>query len=135
MSGCSPSGLDCSPWRASSWRSGCHGPAAQPDPIRRGDMYSLVNVATLVRDLARHPRAEEIATELLRAFALTSADLDVLESTVYDETAAAVRRSEALAADRVRPRALQVLAAARGFADDLGIDAYTAAVDVPERAT
>jgi len=95
-------------------------------------MYSLVNIATLVRDLARHQRAAAVATELLRAFALAEADLDSLETVTYDAPAAAVRRTAALAADRDRPRALQVLAAARGFADDLGIDAYAAAVDVLE---
>jgi hypothetical protein len=96
-------------------------------------MYSLVNVATLVRDLARHERAALVATELLRAFALDEAALDSLEATAYDAASAAARRARALAEDRDRPRALQVLAAARGFADDLGIDAYGAAVDVLER--
>ncbi|HMC72460.1 MAG TPA: hypothetical protein VKJ07_25120 [Mycobacteriales bacterium] len=95
-------------------------------------MYSLVNVATLVRDLARHQRAAEVATELLRAFALDDVALDSLETAAYDATVAAGRRTEVLAADRDRPRALQVLAAARGFADDIGIDAYAAAVDVLE---
>src|SRR3954447_21830317 len=95
-------------------------------------MYSLVNVATLVRDLARHERAAEVATELLRAFALDSAALDSLDVTEYDAPAAAVRRTELLSDDASRPRALAVLAAARGFADALGIDAYSAAVDVLE---
>src|SRR3954467_3393151 len=95
-------------------------------------MYSLVNVATLVRDLARHERAAEVATELLRAFALDAAALDSLEGTAYDAGAAAVRRTQVLSDDASRPGALQVLAAARGFADDLGIDAYGAAVDVLE---
>jgi len=95
-------------------------------------MYSLVNIATLVRDLARHQRAAQVATELLRAFALDDAAFDSLDHAAYDATAAAVRRTQVLAADRERPRALQVLAAARGFADDLGIDAYAAAVDVLE---
>jgi len=95
-------------------------------------MYSLVNVATLVRDLARHERASQVATELLRAFALDAAALDSLEGTAYDAPAAAVRRTQVLADDSRRPRALQVLAAARGFAEDLGIDAYGAAVDVLE---
>ena len=95
-------------------------------------MYSLVNVATLVRDLARHPRAAQVATVLLRAFALDGEALDSLETAPYDAAAAAVRRTRALANDGNRARALQVLAAARGFADDLGIDAYTAAVDVLE---
>src|SRR6059058_6048201 len=95
-------------------------------------MYSLVNVATLVRDLARHERAEQVATELLRAFALDRHALDGLDTTAYDAGGAAARRIRVLAEDHRRPRALHVLAAARGFADDLGIDAYGAAVDVLE---
>ena len=98
-------------------------------------MYSLVNVATLVRDLARHPRAGQVATELLRAFALTPAHVAALDSCDYDGEAASVRRTQVLADDAARPRAFAVLAAARGFADDLGIDAYAAAVDVLESAT
>jgi hypothetical protein len=97
-------------------------------------MYSLVNVATLVRDLSRHQRAEQVATELLRAFALGPAELEHLDKVRYDEDGQAQRRAGALAADAARPRALQVLAAARGFADDFGIDAYAAAVDVLEQA-
>ena len=95
-------------------------------------MYSLVNVATLVRDLARHERAEQVATELLRAFALDDRALASLDTTAYDADVASARRNQVLADDHNRPRALQVLAAARGFADDIGIDAYTAAIDVLE---
>lgn len=98
-------------------------------------MYSLVNIAALVRDLGRHPRAEQVATELLRAFALGPAELELLDALDYDETVHADRRQQALAADAAQPRALQVLAAARGFADGIGIDAYTAAVDVLENAS
>jgi hypothetical protein len=98
-------------------------------------MYSLVNVATLVRDLARHPSAGQVATELLRAFALGTDLVVKLEGQPYDGEAAALRRTRILAEDRMRPQALPVLAAARGFADELGIDAYVAAVDVLESAT
>jgi hypothetical protein len=98
-------------------------------------VYSLVNIATLVRDLARHPRAERVATELLRAFALGPAELEALDRVRYDADAQARRRAAVLEADAARPRALHVLAAARGFADDLGIDAYVAAVDVLEQAS
>jgi hypothetical protein len=98
-------------------------------------MYSLVNVATLVRDLARHPLAEPVATELLRAFALRADHLTALAGVDYDAQDAATRRTQLLTDEGARPRALQVLAAARGFADDLGLDAYSAAADVLERAT
>jgi hypothetical protein len=97
-------------------------------------MYSLVNVATLVRDLSRHPRAEQVATELLRAFALGPGELELLDQLAYDENAQAERRARVLVEDAARPRALQVLAAARRFADDIGIDAYSAAADVLEQA-
>jgi hypothetical protein len=97
-------------------------------------MYSLVNIAALVRDLSRHPRAELVATGLLRAFALGASELELLDQLAYDDNAQALRRARVLADDAARPRALQVLAAARGFADHLGIDAYTAAADVLEQA-
>ena len=97
-------------------------------------MYSLVNIATVVRDLSRHPRAGAVATELLRAFALGPGELESLDRLAYDEHAQAERRARVLGADAERPRAMQVLAAARGFADDIGIDAYSAAVDVLEAA-
>jgi hypothetical protein len=97
-------------------------------------MYSLVNIAALVRDLGRHPRADAVATELLRAFALGPGDLERIEHLDCDETAQADRRARVLAEDAARPRALHVLAAARGFADGHGIDAYTAAADVLEGA-
>ena len=94
----------------------------------------MVNIATLVRDLARHPRAERVATELLRGFALGPAELEQLDRIRYDDEAQARRRARVLDADAARPRALQVLAAARGFADDIGIDAYAAATDALEQA-
>ena len=97
-------------------------------------MYSLVNIAALVRDLGRHPRAEAVATQLLRAFALSPVDLERLDELDYDQSAQAERRARVLAEDAARPRALQVLAAARGFADGIGIDAYTAAAEILETA-
>ena len=98
-------------------------------------MYSLVNVATLVRDLGRHEHATQVATELLRAFALDEAALTSLEAMAYDEQSSADRRARVLAEESDRPSAFAVLAATRGFADELGLDAYTAAVDVLDRAT
>lgn len=94
----------------------------------------MVNIAMLVRDLARQPRADRVATELLRAFALGPAELEQLDRIRCDDEAQARRRTRVLEADAARPRALQVLAAARGFADDIGIDAYAAAADALEQA-
>jgi hypothetical protein len=100
-------------------------------------VYSLVNVATLVRDLARSGRAVAVADELLRAFALGPADeveLARRASDVVGREQRAVRRAQALAQDDARPRALSVLAAARDVADDLGLRAWAAAVDGLEQA-
>ena len=102
-------------------------------------MYSLVNIAAVVRDLSRHPRADQVATELLRAFALGPSELERLDrldhdGLDYDGAAQARRRAEAIAADAMRPRALQVLAATRSFAADIGMDAYSASLDVLETA-
>lgn len=98
-------------------------------------MYSLVNIAALVRDLARHPSADVVAEELLRAFALDAAGLALLDELTVDAAALAVRRGDVLRADRERPRALHVLAATRSVAVDAGLSAYTSALDVLERAT
>ena len=54
-------------------------------------MYSLVNTPTLVRDLARHPRAAAVVDDLLRGFALDEPALDALESLPYDDNDRAVR--------------------------------------------
>jgi hypothetical protein len=97
-------------------------------------MYSFVNVATLVRDLARSPRAVPVATELLRALALEPGHLATLDDVRYDAPVQTARRDLLLAADALRPRALQVLAAARGYADLVGMDAYSAALDSLESA-
>jgi len=97
-------------------------------------MYSLVNIATLVRDLARLPRGDAVAADLLHTFALDRASLVALDGIDVDANAAAAR-AELVAAHRARPRALAVLAAASDVADDLGIDAYAAASDALEQST
>src|SRR5947209_8402692 len=97
-------------------------------------MYSLVNIATLVRDLGRLPAGDAVAADLLRAFALARPALDALDRFELDATAA-LARAEVVAAERFRPRALTVLAAARDVATELGIEAYAAAGDVLEQAT
>jgi hypothetical protein len=91
-------------------------------------MYSLVNIAALVRDLSRHARSDAVAADLLRAFSLDAPALAALDAVRPDANAAVVR-ARLLTADAARPRALQLLAAARADAADLGLDAYTAAVD------
>jgi hypothetical protein len=97
-------------------------------------MYSLVNMPTVVRDLARHPRAHELAGDLLHALTLTATDLDLLQQLPYDVSAAARLRADLLAEDRARPRALTVLAAAREMASGIGVDAYSLALVELEHA-
>ena len=97
-------------------------------------MYSLVNIATLVRDVARRPSADAIAVELLRALALTDAQLATLDC-IGDQTRYAAVRAHVLAADRAQPRAMSVLAAARDVASDVGLRGWTAASEVLEQAT
>jgi hypothetical protein len=95
--------------------------------------YSMVNVPCLARDLARHPRGGELATELLRVAALGPEQFASLDRVRI--AADAVVRREALATRMsIEPRALQVLAATRDVATTSGLDAWTAAVDVLEAA-
>jgi hypothetical protein len=95
--------------------------------------YSMVNVPCLVRDLSRHPRGGELATELLRAASLGPEQFASLDR-VRVAADAAVRREALATRMSIEPRALQVLAATRDVATTSGIDAWTAAVDVLETA-
>jgi hypothetical protein len=95
--------------------------------------YSMVNVPCLVRDLGRHPRGGELATELLRAASLRPEQFASLDR-VRVAADAAVRREALATRMSIEPRALQVLAATRDVATTSGIDAWTAAVDVLETA-
>jgi len=96
-------------------------------------VYSFVNIPTLVRDLARHDRGGAVATDLLRALALTADDLADLDR-VRVATTASARRSDVLVQLRATPGALTVLAAARDVAGDVGLQAWTSAVDVLDAA-
>ena len=95
--------------------------------------YSMVNVPCLVRDLARHPRGGELATELLRIAALGPEHFASLDR-VRVAADAPVRREALATRMSIEPRALQVLAATRDVASTTGIDAWAAAVDVLEAA-
>jgi hypothetical protein len=57
-------------------------------------MYSMVNLAALVRDVARHPRAAALADDLLRVLALDEAALADLERVRWNALAQATRRVE-----------------------------------------
>lgn len=98
-------------------------------------MYSLVNVAALVRDVARLDTAPAVVSDLLHAFGLDDVDLAQLDALVYDDEAHERARDRVLVAAGAGAGALQVLAATRDVATDLGLAAYTAAADVLEHAT
>src|SRR4051812_28282203 len=98
-------------------------------------MYSLVNVATVVRDLARHPDAPGVVDDLLCAFALDATALAEIDATVTLDASERARVRADVAADlRDRPHALDVLAAARSVAETEGMRAWSGALDVPEDA-
>lgn len=95
-------------------------------------MYSLVNVATLCRDLARHPNGAAVADDLLHVFALDDVRLEALDAERWAPAWAALRPM-VRAQMSAQPRAPEVLAAARNAADVNGREAWTAAVDLLER--
>lgn len=98
-------------------------------------MYSVVNSAALVRDLARRETGADTALELLRVLALDRAGLEVVDELTWDTVAQARRRAAVLAATDDDPRALSVLRDARAAAPDDGLAAYATRLDVLERAT
>ena len=95
-------------------------------------MYSLVNTPALCRDLARHPDPVGVIDDLLAVFALDEPLLTDLDITIA--IAAASVRREVRARMSQEARALDVLSATRHVAADSGVDAWTAAVDLLERA-
>ena len=99
-------------------------------------VYSLVNVPTLIRDLARLPNGPALATDLLQAFTLTPPDLEVLEARGRRVPAADnARRAALLRADARRPRALALLGAARSEAGAHGLAAYEGSIELLAAAT
>lgn len=103
-------------------------------------VYSLVNVPTLIRDLARLPAGPALVLDLLQAFALTRPDLDVLDARGRGRgrgrtDADAARRASLLRSAAQRPRALAVLGAARSEAENFGLAAYAGSIDLLEAAT
>lgn len=99
-------------------------------------VYSLVNVPTLVRDLARLPAGPALVLDLLQAFALSRPDLDVLDARGRGRSVAdAARRAALLRSAARRPQALALLGAARGEAESFGLAAYAGSIDLLEAAT
>jgi hypothetical protein len=96
-------------------------------------VYSLVNIPCLMRDLARHPRGAGVAADLLRIAALDAEAFGSLDR-VRSAADAPGRREALRQRMQIEPRALQVLAATRDVATTVGIDAWTAAVDVLDTA-
>jgi hypothetical protein len=122
-------------------------------------VYSLVNVPTLIRDLARLPAGPALVADLLQAFALTRPDLEVLNARVVVRAPVGQSRALALAGslhsgpgrsgtgrpgagrsgfdvtigdldDLVRFVRRDVLSAAWSEAGDLAVATYPAALDV-----
>jgi hypothetical protein len=96
-------------------------------------MYSLTNIATVVRDVARHERATQIVADLLLAFALDSQALGRLDR-LPRAPGQQIRRDRLVHAERRRPGALELLAATRSAADRHGLAAYSAALPALEAA-
>jgi len=94
-------------------------------------MYSLVNIATVVRDLARHERGAVLVDDLLRAFALEPPHLAELDQLPRDASTAE-RQQQALDATTSQPRALALLAAARQAATSDGLPGYVDALPALE---
>lgn len=95
--------------------------------------YSLVNIATVVRDLARHPAGPRLALELEHVLALGPGDLARLDAAGPDPQAARLRDALLAAAD-ARPRALELLGAGREAARSAGLAAWAASLDALEAA-
>lgn len=96
-------------------------------------MYSFINIATVVRDLARHGHGVVLVDDLLRAFAVGSSDLNELEGLPRNDSMKD-RRDRALAMAQTQPHALAVLAAARSAAADDGLPGYVDALPALESA-
>ena len=96
-------------------------------------MYSLVNIATVVRDLARHDGAVVLVDDLLRAFALGPAQLAEIDGLPRPDSMAA-RRERAVVVAKTQPRALALLAAARTAAATDGLPGYVDALPALESA-
>ncbi|MDQ1684007.1 MAG: hypothetical protein QOC82_744 [Frankiaceae bacterium] len=105
-------------------------------------LYSLTNVPTVIRDLARLPSGPALTADLLQAFAMTPPDLEVLDARVPARTSV---RSRAVALvgggpsgldvtiggmdDLVRFVRHDVLASAWTHADGLAVAVYPAAIE------
>jgi hypothetical protein len=102
-------------------------------------VYSLVNVPTLIRDLARLPAGRALVTDLLQVFALTRPDLEVLDARGRQAGAADPLGSASFVrAQPHRPRAQSALAAPRSESDAAGASDAAArggSVDVLAAAT
>jgi hypothetical protein len=96
-------------------------------------MYSFVNIATVIRDLARHERGGLLVDDLLRALELAPADLAQLDQLPRD-AATGDRQRAALEAATSQPRALALLASAREAATTDGLPGYVDALPALESA-
>ncbi len=95
--------------------------------------YSLVNIATVVRDLSRRPAGGVLAGDLLHLLDLDPAAVAALDA--HRPVASAPRHRCVLhAAVGARPRALDLLGTLRERSESAGLAAWTSSLDVLEQA-
>jgi hypothetical protein len=96
-------------------------------------MYSLVNIAVVVRDLSRHPQGAALADDLLHVLALDDpalAELDALPAS----PGSVEHRVALLDVVTHESSALRVLATARAAAESSGFAAWSASLGLLEAA-
>ncbi|MDQ1704868.1 MAG: hypothetical protein QOF18_1234 [Frankiaceae bacterium] len=96
-------------------------------------MYSVVNIAAVVRDLSRHPHGGALARDLTHVLSLDLAALAEMDAGA-DPNGAARLAEQAIARVTAEPLALELLAAARQVSDVAGLAAWTSSIDLLERA-
>lgn len=95
--------------------------------------YSILDIAAVVRDLARHPNGAELVADLRACLALGPADFAALDRTPRARSAAALREP-AVELLRVQLRAHDALATARAAAATGGIATWSSALPLLEVA-
>src|SRR4051794_39348042 len=96
-------------------------------------MYSIANIAVVVRDLARHPQGARLVDDLRHVLALDDAALAILDQQRVPAEDA-VRRERLAEQLSVQPRALAVLSAARDAAEVAGWAAWSSALPLLDSA-
>jgi hypothetical protein len=96
-------------------------------------MYSLVNVAVVVRDLSRHQHGVALAADLLHVLALDDAALAELDALAPPPDAGVLRRP-LIESVSVQAPALQLMATARAASETAGFAAWSESLGLLEAA-